>query len=547
MSPQSIENSYINTEELDTLLKDIFEFASTYYNNNHSAPIRPLLQTITSNRQQLQLKSSSLPSSSRPLRTTIEDILQKIVPSLVKQSNPHYYGFVTGGSTPASLLSDFIVTIIDQNVSVHLPRDAIHTQIERWAITMLCELYNLPPTTWIAGGTLTTGATSANILGLACGREFLLKNKQTGKSVSELGYLRAAVEGNVINGIKVITATPHSSIAKAASILGLGVGACMNLPLSKEQPWNFDIEALKRLLERAEEDQVRYIVVPGFAEVNTGRFTENIEEISRLCVEYGAWMHIDAAFGLFARCFESYNLHGGDGGGGGEEYLSQQEFKEIYSWTAGLELADSITGDCHKLLNVPYDCGLFLTRHADLLKSVCNNPGAAYLATPEAKTAADNDGNGGHGSQSHHDIEITSPCNMGIENSRRFRALPVYATLTTYGRQGYQKMTSRLIIHAREIALWISKSEDYELVMDDLDKVYVVVIFRARNEALNKRLTDAINDTGRMWVSGTNWNGKPATRIAVASWRVGIEADVRGTYSSSVVTSVLEELARSMN
>ena len=97
------------------------------------------------------------------------------------------------------------------------------------------------------------------------------------------------------------------------------------------------------------------------------------------------------------------------------------EFGRVRSGADALELADSITGDAHKLLNVPYDCGFFFCRHKDLLQQVLHNPNAAYLNFNASGAA-----------------RIVSPLNVGIENSRRFRGLPVYASLMAYGRRGYR-------------------------------------------------------------------------------------------------------------
>lgn len=97
------------------------------------------------------------------------------------------------------------------------------------------------------------------------------------------------------------------------------------------------------------------------------------------------------------------------------------EFGRVRSGADALELADSITGDAHKLLNAPYDCGFFFCRHKDLLQQVLHNPNAAYLNFNASGAA-----------------RIASPLDAGIENSRRFRGLPVYASLMAYGRRGYR-------------------------------------------------------------------------------------------------------------
>jgi len=122
------------------------------------------------------------------------------------------------------------------------------------------------------------------------------------------------------------------------------------------------------------------------------------------------------------------------------------EFEGIAEGCEGLELADSIAGDGHKLLNVPYDCGFFFTRHLSISQQVFQNPNAAYLNTRNAATDT-----------------VQSPLNIGLENSRRCRGLPVYATLMAYGREGYTNMLKRQIWFARSVVSTFSapKSPPY--------------------------------------------------------------------------------------
>lgn len=170
----------------------------------------------------------------------------------------------------------------------------------------------------------------------------------------------------------------------------------------------------------------------------------------------------------------------------------------------------------------PYDNGIFLCKHASVLTQVCSNPNAAYLASPGDPNA------------------ILSPLNIGIENSRRFRALPVYAVLLSEGRVGIAAMLSRLVLLAREIAAFVRDSEHYEWLPSEeasLESTYIIVLFRAKDPELNEVLVDRINASGKMFVSGTEWEGRKAVRIAVANWRADVERD------AAVVREVLTAIA----
>jgi glutamate/tyrosine decarboxylase-like PLP-dependent enzyme len=472
---------------------------------------------------------TSLPSHSQTLPNVTSHLLTAITPYLNASSlSPRYYGFVTGGATPAALAADVLASIYDQNVQVHLPHETVSTVVEAAALNMLLDLVYLPRAEWGIGlpagnggsATLTTGATASNVLGLALGREFILdaaaaKAGSPGMSVAEHGIAEVmAVSG--ITKIQVLSTMPHSSLSKAASIAGIGRANVVSIA-STVDPLAID---LSRLEEEIGKPHTANILVISAGEVNTGRFATSsgaeMARLRRICDESGVWIHVDGAFGLFGRVLARLDKE------------EKKEFKQIIEGTEGLALADSITGDGHKLLNVPYDCGFFFTRHKRLAEKVCRNGGAAYL-TP---TAVEGAGDG-----------IQSPLNIGIENSRRFRALPVYATLVSYGRIGHVDMLMRQVRLTRRLAAFLFDHEGYELLpaegkkVDAVSRTFMVVLFRAKDEAINKELVKKINSTGQVYVSGTQWEGKPAVRVAVSNWRVDVERD--GRIVEEVLTAVL--------
>ncbi len=478
---------------------------------------------------------SNLQDERIPFSEIFTHLLKDITPNLNLSSlSPRYYGFVIGGTTPAALTADILASIYDQNVHVHLPKETIATDVEVAALNMLLDLFYLPRAEWGISvnprwgseggcGTFTTGATASNVLGLALGREFVLKERMgldtgasDGMSVAEHG-IGEVMDAAGVRKVQILSTMPHSSIAKAASLVGIGRANVISIANSEKDFLSIDFEKLKKELSKTD---TASIVVVSAGEVNTGRFATTKEEMTllrELCDKNMAWIHVDGAFGLFGRVLK------------GLEGMEREEFDGVIRGTEGLELADSITGDGHKLLNVPYDCGFFFTRHKRLAEEVCRNGGAAYL-TP---AVVDGDGNG-----------IQSPLNIGIENSRRFRALPVYATLLSYGRNGYVDMLMRQVRLARRVVGWLCESEEFEVLprgekkQNMLKKTFMIVLFRATDERMNEELVKRINGTGKIYVSGTKWNGRPAARIAISNWRVDVERDAR------VIQDVFESLVR---
>lgn len=488
--------------------------------NEGNSERRRILPTADSLKKARESLLTHLPFDGKGFNETRNHLFQDIVPGLNDSSiSPTYYGFVTGGTTPAALLADNIVSSYDQNVQVHLVDHSVATDVEAAALGLFKDLLALDREDW-PHATFTTGATASNILGLSCGREFVLRkaverkkeqskadgsahgiNGSVADSVGEYG-VTAVLEAAGLRGLQVLSTLPHSSLGKAAGMLGIGRANVKSISdesvdATSNGALKFDFERLERELAKTD---MASIVAVSCGEINTGRFatggSQEFKRLRDLCDRYGAWLHVDGAFGIYGRILE-------DG----------PEFGKIKEGAVGVELADSITGDAHKFLNVPYDCGFFFSRHGSIAGDVFQNPNAAYLSA------------GGSGSN------IPSPNNIGIENSRRFRALPVYSSLVAYGKSGYRYILEKHIRLARLITGWLFDHPDYivfpngESKEELLEQTYMIVLFRAKSESLNKELSKKINGTSRMFVSGTKWGGEAACRIAISNWKIEVERD----------------------
>jgi glutamate/tyrosine decarboxylase-like PLP-dependent enzyme len=256
------------------------------------------LPTPASTQKAIETLAASLPPKGLGEEATKAHLLEDLPGGFNgPKTSSNYYGFVTGGVLPIAEVADNIVTAFDQNVQVHLPDQSISTMVEIRALSMLVELLHLGKG-W-EGKTFTTGATAANILGLACGREAVVCSRlqKSGESsgVGELGILAACMKAG-IKEIQVLTTMGHSSLYKAASVIGLGRGSVKDIPLSKDEPWKMDIDTLECELQRSK-DGVVSIVVISAGEVNTGKFAvrglEEMRKIRGLCDLYGAWLHVD--------------------------------------------------------------------------------------------------------------------------------------------------------------------------------------------------------------------------------------------------------------
>jgi len=402
----------------------------------------------------LSVDNESLTNEGHDFDTVNRYILDLIQPNLSGSNGGRYWGFVTGGANPVATFADWLVPVFNQNVSKG--GDSIATNIERQALTWLCQLFELPQT---FKGIFTTGATAANLLGAFTARQY----------AGGLQNIDVAKQGIAELDVAVLSATPHASMIKSLGLAGLGQNTWQKVNCLSDSE-SMDAAHLALLLKGSKAKS--HIVIASAATV-TGTDFDDLFRIAKLCKKYNAWLHVDAAFGIFERL-----LAGSDG------------------QTKGIEFADSVTLDCHKWLNVPYDCGVFLTRHLSYLKAAC------HVDAPYLKTDGE-------------DIDFMS---LGIENSRRFRAFPVWATLKAYGKQGIRVNIEKNIQQAKRLAQWIEDSAQYVLVKPcQLN----IVLFKPNPDFTT--ITSGVcmkllNESGCVFLSPGRWNDEPIIRAALSNW-----------------------------
>jgi glutamate/tyrosine decarboxylase-like PLP-dependent enzyme len=393
---------------------------------------------------------------------TIEELLEAGAEAHVRSAGPRFFHWVIGGSTPAALAADWAASLLDQNAG-GWDASPVAVRLEQVAIDWLLELFELPEA-W--SGVLTTGATMANFTGLGAARQWW--GEQQGVDVSNAG-LAALPQMPVLSSGFI-----HVSALKALAMLGIGrdsVSECSDAE-GKLDPSALDA-ALRSL------DGRPAVVVANAGEVNAGHF-EPIRAIAEVVREHGGWLHVDGAFGLFARV--------------------SPRTAELAD---GVDLADSVIADGHKWLNVPYDSGFTFVRDPKYLLASFS-AGAAYL--PEAEDERPVFGF------------------MGPELSRRARSFAVWATLRAYGRDGYRAIVERCLDNAAHVTRLVEEADDLELLAP---APFNIVFFRYRPpevpeeelDELNLRIGRQVLKDGRVYVGTTKWNGVVGFRPAFVNWR----------------------------
>jgi glutamate/tyrosine decarboxylase-like PLP-dependent enzyme len=413
--------------------------------------------------------TAPLPEHGQGAAGALRDLVEHGLPVANRTNGPRMFHFVVGGVTPAALGADWLTSAIDQNAFSWV-NSPLASRLEAVALRWLTELFDLPAD-W--GGVLVSGATMANFTGLGAARHWWADRQ--GVNVEDRGL-------SGLPPIPVLTSgLIHTSAVKALAMLGIG----------RDQVNRFEADGTGRLDSAGMEAALRAldgapaIVIGNAGDVNTGAF-DPLETLADLAERYGAWLHVDAAFGLFARAAPVTAFH-----------------------AAGIERADSVGADGHKWLNVPYDCGFAFARDPVLL-AASFAAGAAYLPSPD-----DPRPNFGY---------------LGPEMSRRARALPVWATLAAYGRAGYRAMIERHHALAQRLAAAVDAAPDLERLAEvPLD----IVCFRYRPsdadpgtlDELNARLGAEVLEDGRVYVGTTSYDGMTCFRPAIVNWMTS-EADV---------------------
>lgn len=429
-----------------------------------SLPERPVA-ALPSPDEMAAALDEPLPETGCDPAAAIDEWFARAERGITASPGPRFFGFVTGGVTPAALAGDWLASAIDQNAGLWASSPAA-AQTELVVLRWLKELFGLPAD-W--AGALTSGATMANLIGLIAARQWAGR---------QLGFDAA---GDGLAGqppIPVVSSTEiHLSAVKCLGTLGLGRN---QLRKAAAPGGSVDIAAMAALLR---EVAGPVIIVGNAAEVNTGQF-DDIAALADLRDGHpgGAWLHVDGAFGLFASASPRFAHLG-----------------------RGIERADSVASDAHKWLNVPYDSGFAFVRDAAILREAFAAGGAYVL------------GSAGW-----------DPFTHVPEMSRRFRGLAAWCALKAFGRQGYRAVVERCVDNAAAFARWVEATPGIELMNPAaLNIVCFRILGRGRDEAatdeLNRTAVRAIQGDGRAFVTGTVWNGHAAIRAAFDNWQTTLD------------------------
>jgi glutamate/tyrosine decarboxylase-like PLP-dependent enzyme len=382
------------------------------------------------------------------------DLLAEIAePGLMAMPSGRFFGWVIGGTLPAALGADWLVSAWDQNGGMRAATPA-SAAAEEAAAGWLLELLGLPATADVG---FVTGATMASFTGLAAARYQVLS--KAGWDLNRDGLIGAPP-------LRVLVgAERHATIDLALRYLGLGEPTAV----AADDQGRISSDALPEALDAYDGPT---IVCTQAGNLHSGAF-DPIAEVVELAHARGAWVHVDGAFGLWAAAAPTLRHH-----------------------LSGYETADSWATDAHKTLNVPYDCGVVIVADPVPLRSTFGVQTSYLLQAGEGAPA--------------------DPVEKTPEFSRRARAIPVWAALRSLGRSGVAELVEQLALRAREIAAGLATIDGAE-ILNEVAFTQISVAFGSDEHTLkviDRVLADGTTwMSGSRWrdrailrVSVSNWS-----------------------------------------
>ena len=447
--------------DVDAVLTRASELAIQYV---RSLPERPVGRPADVEALRRALAVPLSESGEDPV-AVIETLARDADPGLVAMAGPRYFGFVIGGSVPAALAADWLTSTWDQNAGLYAAGPAASV-VEEAVAAWLVDMFGLPSEVSYA---FTTGCQMAHFTCLGAARHEVLR--RAGWDVESDGLFGAPEIAVVVGG------EAHATLHKALQLLGLGRDRV--LIAETDDQGRIRLDELSRVLGTIP-PQRPLIVCLQAGNVNTGAFDPIRDAIAASRAHRNAWVHVDAAFGMWARTSP-----------------------ELAHLLDGVEDADSWATDAHKWLNVPYDSGLALVAHPEAHAAAMSPPHAPYL---EYTSRQERD-----------------PVHWTPEFSRRARGFTAYAALRSLGRSGVCEMIERCCAHAAEIARRLSAQPGVR-VLNDVVLNQALIRFEtddgdvAAGDALTRAVIKRVQEDGTLWLSGTVWHGVAAMRISVSNW-----------------------------
>jgi L-2,4-diaminobutyrate decarboxylase len=407
-----------------------------------------------------------LPRAGLPAEQVWDDVFERVVGDAIHLAHPMYMGHQVAPPLPHAVLADAMASLLNQSTAVW-EMSPTGTPMEQQVIAWMRELLGYPDE---SDGTLVSGGSAANLTGLLAAREATFPGAWADGVAGREGLDRAAV---------FVAAHAHYSMERALGVMGLGAGSAV--PVA-ERDFRLDPDALARAIAGARgAGRIPLAIVATAGSTATG-LIDNLPAIADIARDEGVWLHVDGAHG--ASFLASDRLRGR---------------------LAGIERADSVSWDPHKMMFMPISAGAILVRDRRHLDGAFSQS-APYLFHPRP------------GETRSHDIGRRT-----LQCSKRFDALKVWVCLRHYGLDHFARLQERTVERAASLYRKLSDATDFEPCHSPESNI---LCFRhlpdawasrpaAEVDGLQGRLREAYNASGLGWITTTVLGGKRVLRVTL--------------------------------
>ena len=468
---------------------DVMTWIARYF---ESARSRPVLSRAEPGDLAAALPARG-PEKSRPWDDILNDLDDLIMPSMTHWNHPGFLAYFANTGSAPGVLGAALATALNPNGMLWRTSPA-STELEQRVTSWMADWLGLPADQF---GIINDTASTSSLVALAAARQTIpAYNRQQG--MRSVGPLRVYLSDQA-----------HSSIDKAAVILGLGLDAVCRVPTTSD--YSLDVDALRRAIAEDRERGVTPMCVVATAGTTSTTSLDPVEEILAVCEQESLWLHVDAAYGGAAAIVP-----------------------ELRGFFRGWERADSVVVNPHKWLFAPMCCSLLYCRRPEALADAFSLV-PEYLRSDVGATVDEAD---------RHQPDLM---NYGIQLGRPFRSLTLWMVMSSYGRRAMAQLVANHIEYAAELAALIDAHPDFErLAPTPLS----AVCFRCRPgagstgdgtelepvdedpwEDLNDALLAAINAEGTSFLSHTRLRGRLTLRVAIGNLRTA-RSDVLQTWES---------------
>ena len=407
------------------------------------------------------------PATAEPIDAILDDFERILLPGVTHWNHPGFFAyFAITGSAPG-VMAEMLMAALNVNAMLWRTSPAA-TELEERALDWLRQMLGLGPG-WF--GVINDTASITTLLALAAARE----------ARSELQVRQRGLAGRPDLPVLRIyfSEHAHSSVDKAVITLGIGHENCVRIPA--DSAFRMRVDALQAAIDADRAAGRLPLAVVATVGTTSTASVDPVPAIAEICAREGAWLHVDASYAGTAAIVP-----------------------ECRHVLAGVDRADSLVVNPHKWMFTPVDLSAMYTKRPDVLKR-------AFSLVPDYLVTAEQD-------------DVVNLMDYGVQLGRRFRALKLWMVIRAFGVSGIADRLRRHIALAGEFASWVETDPDWLLAAPQM---FSLVCFRyaplgtspEQADALNQRILEQVNASGRVYLSHTRLHGRFVLRLSIGNVR----------------------------